>query len=90
MPLDDAPPPAGLAERIEALGLEHNVRQLEDDGYTVIQDPRGLAIADEVRAAILRLVDRDPKSPSQTQFTLLDQDPCFVDAITIPSLLTLV
>ena len=40
MPLDDAPPPASLAERIEALGLEHNVRQLEDDGYTVIYDPK--------------------------------------------------
>ena len=90
MPLDDAPPPVSLAERIEAQALEANVQQLADDGYTVIADPAALAIADETRAAILRLVDKDPASRSQTRFTLLDLDPVFAKAIATPQLLTLV
>ncbi|HWA61387.1 MAG TPA: phytanoyl-CoA dioxygenase family protein [Caulobacteraceae bacterium] len=91
MPLDDAGPgPRSLAERLEALGLEDNVRQLEDDGYTVLRDPKALAIADDVRAAVLRLVDRNPAAASQSRFTLLDKDPVFAEAIALPSLLALV
>lgn len=93
MPLDDAKDPyavpPGLAERIDALDLRQNIRELIDDGYTVIQDPAALAIADEVREAILRLVPMTPEDKARSRFTLLDLDPVFAKAITVPRLLAL-
>jgi hypothetical protein len=79
-----------LAPRIDALGLRDNVRDLVDDGYTVIQDERARAIADEVREAIIRCVPAPPEAKAPTRFTLLDQDPVFAQAITTPKLLALV
>lgn len=95
MPLDTAETDpyavaGALAERIDALDLRDNVRDLVDDGYTVIQDPAAHALTDDVRAAVLRLADEDPHARSQTRFTLLDRDPVFPQAITTPKLLALV
>ncbi|HEY2706802.1 MAG TPA: phytanoyl-CoA dioxygenase family protein [Caulobacteraceae bacterium] len=94
MPLDTAADayevPSDLAERIDALQLRENVRELVDNGYTVIQDPKGHAIADSVREAIIRCVPAEPHEKAPTRFTLLDQDPIFAQAITVPRLLALV
>ncbi|WP_374575590.1 phytanoyl-CoA dioxygenase family protein [Phenylobacterium sp.] len=79
-----------MAAKIAALGLEQNVKDLIDDGYTIIQDPHAHAIADEVREAIIRCVPAPPEAKAPTRFTLLDQDPAFAKAITTPKLLVLV
>ena len=47
--------PDDLAERIDALDLRQNVRDLVDHGYTIIQDPVAHALTDRVREGILRL-----------------------------------
>jgi hypothetical protein len=94
MPLDIAHDPyavpEALAGRIDALGLRQNVRDLVDDGYTVIRDPKADEIVDEVREAIIRCVPAPPEAKAPTRFTLLDQDPVFAEAITVPRLLALV
>jgi hypothetical protein len=94
MPLDAADDPYAVAEdlapRIDALGLRDNVRDLVDNGYTVIQDPKAHAIADEVRDAIIRCVPAEPHEKAPTRFTLLDQDPVFAEAVATPRLLALV
>ena len=93
MPLDAPAAPdivsADLAPRIEALDLWENVRELVDYGYTVIQDPKAHAIVDDVRNAVIRCVPAEPHEKAATRFTLLDQDPVFAEAITVPRLLAL-
>ena len=90
-PVDDPYVVTGdLAAKIDALGLRDNIRDLVDDGYTVIQDPKAHAIVDEVREAIIRCVPAEPHEKAPTRFTLLDQDPVFAEAITTPRLLALV
>ena len=68
MPLDTADDayavPQDLAERIDALDLRQNVKDLVDNGYTVITDPRAIAIADQVREAIIRVVPAPPEAKS--------------------------
>jgi hypothetical protein len=89
-PRDPYEVPEDLAPRIESLGLRQNVRELVDNGYTVIQDPKAQDIAEEVREAIIRAVPAKPDEKAPTRFTLLDQDPIFAEAITVPRLLALV
>jgi hypothetical protein len=79
-----------LDERIGALDLRKNVRELIDNGYTVVQDPRAHEIVDDVRDAVIRCVPAPPEAKAPTRFTLLDQDPVFARAITAPRLLVLV
>lgn len=93
MPSDNSVAPAiseALAAKIAALDLEQNVKDLVDDGYTIIQDSHAHAIVDEVREAIIRCVPAPPEAKAPTRFTLLDQDPVFAKAITTPKLLVLV
>jgi hypothetical protein len=93
VPLDAHDPYAvsyDLAPRIDALDLRQNVKELIDNGYTVIHDAKAQAIADEVRAAIIRCVPAKPEAKAPTRFTILDEDPVFAEAITTPTLLALV
>jgi hypothetical protein len=94
MPLDSPADPyavAGdLAPRIDALNLRGNVRDLVDNGYTVIQDEKAHQIVDEVREAIIRCVPAPPEAKAPTRFTILDQDPVFAEAIAAPKLLAMV
>jgi hypothetical protein len=93
MPLDIAQDhyavPEDLAERIDALDLRRNVQEMVDQGYTVLQDPAAHAIADEVREAIIRLVPMGEAEKARSRFTLLDLDPVFEKAITVPRLLAM-
>jgi hypothetical protein len=79
-----------LIARIEALGLADNVRELEENGFTVLQDERAIEMADAIREAIIRVVPAEEHEQAPTRFTILDQDPVFADAIAIPRLLTLI
>lgn len=94
MPLDVAKDPYAVPEdlqaRVDGLGLRQNVRDLVDNGYTVIQDPEAQEIADEVRDAIIRVVPARPEEKAPTRFTILGEDPVFAKAITVPRLLVLV
>ncbi|WP_293348170.1 phytanoyl-CoA dioxygenase family protein [Phenylobacterium sp.] len=88
--LDPYAVPDDLAARIDALDLRRNIVELIDEGYTVIRDPKAIAIADEVREAIIRCVPAKPEAKAPTRFTLLDQEPVFATAVTTPKLLALV
>lgn len=79
-----------LDQRIVALGLSENVRELRDQGFTVLHDRQAAELADAVRDAIIRVVPAEPDDKVATRFTILDQDPVFAEAISLPRLLTLV
>lgn len=92
-PLDATPAPtpqSDLAARITAQGLEDNVREIAEQGYTVIQDPVAHALTDRVREAILRLARIPPGAAGGGAHNMLDRDPIFADAICVPKLLTMV
>jgi len=94
MPLDAAPDAYAVAEdlapRIEALGLRDKVRQLVDDGYTIIQDPAAHAIADRVRAAIIDCAQATVgRSKGYAAGLLLGRDPVFAEAVRVPRLLAM-
>ena len=82
--------PEDLQAAVAAHELSDHIRQLVDDGYTIIQDPLAHALTDDIRAAILRLADQDPQAKAQTHSNLLDLDPVFAAAICVPKLLVLV
>ncbi|ODT89903.1 phytanoyl-CoA dioxygenase family protein [Phenylobacterium sp. SCN 70-31] len=94
MPLDTADPyevPEFLAPKIDALGLRENVRELVDQGYTIIQDPVAHALTDRVREAIVRLAEETgPPRTGQSAALLLGRDPVFSEAVLVPRLLALV
>jgi hypothetical protein len=95
MPLDTAynpyAVPEDLASLIDAMDLRGNVRELVDDGYTVIQDPVAHALTDRVREAILRLSDETEGGPLKSRGAglLLGRDPVFTEAVLIPKLLVM-
>lgn len=94
MPLDTAADPYAVAEdlaaRIDALDLRENVRQLVDDGYTVLQDPVAHALTDEVRAAILRCAQgTEGRAKGYSAGMLLGREPVFAEAILVPRLLAM-
>lgn len=79
-----------LQDRIREQGLEENVAELDQWGYTVFRDERTDRIADEVRDAIIRAVPASDEEKAPTRFTILGEDPVFADAISTPKLLTMV
>jgi hypothetical protein len=80
-----------LRDRLDALGLWDNVRDLQDRGYTIIQDPVAHALTDRVRAAILRLAkESEGRNAGRRAGLLLGRDPVFPEAVVVPRLLALV
>lgn len=79
-----------LAPRIEEFGLERNLEELRENGYTIIQVDRELT--DRIRSAILRLVEA-ATMPTATFdracATPLGEDPVFEEACTHPAVLAL-
>src|SRR5947207_3665662 len=47
------------ANAVRELGLEHNVRQLEEEGYTVVRDAFDDAFAERLRTRILEVGPED-------------------------------
>jgi hypothetical protein len=74
-----------IAARIVEQGLEQNVRDMVEQGYTIIQDPVAHALTDRVREAILRV-----RRERNSGHNLLDKDPVFAEAVCVPKLLTMV
>lgn len=83
--------PDWLEARVDALDIRHNVRELVDNGCTVIQDPAAHALTDKVREAIKRLAQEteEPKTGVAAGL-LLGRDPVFEEAAIVPRLLALV
>jgi len=68
--------PMPLDARIDALGLRDNVRELDELGYAVVQDPVAHALTDRVRDAILRLADgTEGPAKGYSASLLLGRDP---------------
>ena len=83
--------PAPLDARISELGLEQNVRELDELGYTVLQDPSAHALNDRLRDAILRLAqETDGPARGYSAGLLLGRDPVFDEAVLVPGLLAIV
>ena len=79
-----------LAPRIEELGLQRNLDDLRENGYTIIQVDRELT--DRIRAATLRTVEGDVApnaSFDRVCATPLGEDPVFSEACTHPAVLAL-
>ena len=94
MPLDTALDPYAVAEdlasRIDAQGLRENVRQLVDDGYTILQDPVAHALTDEVRSAIIRCAQgTEGRAKGYSAGVLLGREPVFAEAVLTPRLMAM-
>jgi hypothetical protein len=79
-----------LAPTIEELGLERNLDELRDNGYTIVEVDRNLT--DRIRAATLRAVEGAPGPNSSFDLafaTPLGEDPVFEEACTHPTALAL-
>ncbi len=80
-----------LREKLDALDLWDNVRELTENGYTVIQDPAAHALTGQVREAILRLAgESEGRNAGRRAGLLLGRDPVFPQAVVVPRLLALV
>jgi ectoine hydroxylase-related dioxygenase (phytanoyl-CoA dioxygenase family) len=97
-------PPAELAERhareIRELGLEVNVKDLEERGYTIVRDAFDDEMASRLRTRLLEVAAEDrergivtmqgPKGPTgQAVFRLLERGRVFEEAAVHPVLVAL-
>ena len=79
-----------LAPTVAKLGLEENLAELHEDGYTIISVDR--ALSDRLRAAVLRAVEDAPgpnASFDRASATPLGEDPVFEEACVHPAVLAL-
>ena len=69
------------------MGLRHNIRELDEQGYAIIQDPVAHVLTDRVREAILRLA-QETEGPAKGLLAglLLGRDPVFDEAVLVPKL----
>lgn len=83
--------PEDLAARIDELDLRQNVRDMVDNGYTILQDPVAHALTDRVREAILRLSEATESGPLRARGAglLLGRDPVFAEAVRVPRLMVM-
>jgi ectoine hydroxylase-related dioxygenase (phytanoyl-CoA dioxygenase family) len=86
---------AELAPRIEALGLQRNVEEMRENGYTVIENVASPAFFVRLRAAIQRCcaVDRGQyfniTAKGESADLLLDRDDVFAEAVLNEKLLAM-
>ena len=78
-----------LAPRIQELRLEQNLREVQENGYTIIQV--GSELTDRIRVAVLRTVEGGSPNSSfdLACATPLGEDPVFEEACTHPAVLAL-
>lgn len=77
-----------LQPRIDELGLEPVLEQLEHHGYGVIEDAAPAEITGRLRDAILRLVDEtDGRLHGYQAALLLGRDPVIAEAVLNPKIL---
>ncbi len=80
-----------LAPRIKELGMEENLRQMEDVGYTVLEDAAPIDLTERLREAILRLA-RETEGPRKgfAAALLLGRDPVFEEVVLNSKLMVMV
>ena len=79
-----------LAVQLEQLGMEKNVHQLREEGYTVIRDPAPLEFTQRLREVVLRLVEEtEGASKGLAAPLLLGRDPIFDEVLLNPKLTAL-
>jgi ectoine hydroxylase-related dioxygenase (phytanoyl-CoA dioxygenase family) len=84
-----------LQPRMAALGLERNVREMEERGYTVIENVAPPAFIDRLREAIVKACEQDKghyfniTERGATADMLLTRDPVFAEAAMNEKLLAM-
>ena len=82
--------PPDLMATVKEWNLSDNIRQLVDEGYTVIQDEVSVGLTDEIRNRIVEQVDKDPIAEIQFRTNMLELNPVFSEAVTHPATLAVV
>ena len=82
--------PPDLMATVKEWNLSDNIRQLVDEGYTVIQDEVSVGLTDEIRNRIVEQVDKDPIAEIQFRTNMLELNPVFSEAVTRPATLAVV
>lgn len=82
--------PPDLTATVKEWNLSDNIRQLVDEGYTVIQDEVSVGLTDEIRNRIVEQVDKDPIAEIQFRTNMLELNPVFSEAVTHPATLAVV
>jgi hypothetical protein len=82
---------ADLADRIGELGLSERVKDMRDEGYTVIRDIAMPAFTQRLRDTCLRLSQETPgMGKGRSAGMLLGRDPIFEEVVLNPKLLAMV
>jgi len=77
-----------IDRRVERLGLSRNVAQLDEQGYTVLENAISPQFADELKAALVALIESGPP-PNLTAARLLARGELFEEVAVHPWVLTL-
>jgi hypothetical protein len=80
-----------LAARVEQLGLQPNLDQLRDEGYTIVSNIASEAFTARLRETCLRLA-QETEAPAKgfSASLLLGRDPIFEEVVLNPKILALV
>lgn len=80
-----------LAERVEQLGLQPNLDQLRDEGYTIVPDIASRELTARLRGTCLRLAqETEGRARGFSAALLLGRDPIFEEVVLNPKILALV
>jgi len=80
-----------LAAKAAELGMEVNLREMKDEGYTVLRDVGPIETNNRVRQAVLRLAqETEGKRKGYSAPLLLGRDPVFDEIVLNPKLLVMV
>ena len=82
--------PSDLQLAVDKWGLSKNIKQIVNDGYTVLRDEISVSLTQSIRDSIIKHVDHDPDAEIQFQTNMLEAEPVFSSAVTHPATLTIV
>ena len=81
----------GLAKRLAELGMEENLHQLRDEGYTIVRDATTPEFAAEVGAVVKELAqETEGRAHGMAAPLLLGRHPIFDELLLNPKLLALI
>ncbi|WP_336951287.1 phytanoyl-CoA dioxygenase family protein [Sphingobium aromaticivastans] len=85
-----------LAPQIEAFGLEHNIREMEEDGYTVIKNVAEPAFLDRLREKLMEVTLESKgqyfgiEKNGASSDLLLEKDDVFAEASINPKVMAMI
>lgn len=80
-----------LATRVSELGMEENLREMREEGYTILREAAPIEVTHRVREAIVRLAQSTQgKRKGYAAALLLGRDPVFEEIVLNAKLMTLV